>query len=75
MSDIHAAWLAASMWSSRLRRLDLSWNLIQREGAQSLCESSHLAELEQLNLRRNPLASDRLAVEAVRRRFGPRVRW
>jgi uncharacterized protein (TIGR02996 family) len=74
LGDELTARLVGHVWSGRLRTLDLGRNEISSAGAQALVDSPHLENLEYLNLRGNPLRSDRLAVESLRRRFGKRVR-
>jgi uncharacterized protein (TIGR02996 family) len=59
---------------SRLRSLDLGHNGITAEGALAIVSSAHLGAIETLNLRGNPLTADRLTVEALRTRFGERVK-
>jgi uncharacterized protein (TIGR02996 family) len=61
-------------WSRRLKELNLGKNYITAGGARAIAESPYLEGLEHLNLRGNPLAADRLAVAALVRRFGSRVR-
>src|SRR5262249_24053324 len=58
----------------RLRTLDLWHNGITAEGAIAIVASAHLGAIESLNLRGNPLTADRLTVEALRKRFGERVK-
>lgn len=73
LGDAHVVQLVHAAWSSRLRELDLGRNHIHRDGARALIESPHL-DLAFLNLQFNPLCSDRLTVDALRRRFGERVK-
>lgn len=61
-------------WSARLRNLDLGHNEITSEGARPILDSPYLNEIENLNLKGNPLTADRLTVEALKKRFGDRVR-
>lgn len=73
LGDAHATSIANAPSSARLRELDLGRNHIYRDGAKALIESPHL-NLEYLNLQFNPLTADRLTVEALRKRFGDRVK-
>lgn len=73
LSDALVLFLAYAPSSARLRELDLGRNQITRDGAKALIESPHL-NLDSLNLQHNPLTADRLTVEALRKRFGDRVK-
>lgn len=73
LGDSHAISIANAASSGRLRELDLGRNYINRDGAKAIIESPYL-DLEYLNLQFNPLTGDRLTVEALRKRFGERVK-
>jgi len=73
LGDEHSARLVGHPWVGRLRALDLRNNFITDEGGHALIESPHLERVQVLNLRGNPVADGRLA-DALRRRFGGRVR-
>jgi uncharacterized protein (TIGR02996 family) len=73
LGDEQTARLVRHPWAARLRRLDLSSNHIGPEGGEVIAEAPHLAGLEFLNLRGNPLA-ETPAAEALRRRFDGRLR-
>ena len=73
LGDEHSARLVGHPWVGRLRALDLRNNFITDEGGQALIDSPHLERVQVLNLRGNPVADGRLA-DALRRRFGGRVR-
>jgi hypothetical protein len=73
LGDEPVARLVGHPWCTRLEVLDLSQNYCITQ-ADALVASQHLDGLKQLDLRRTHLIEDRLAVEALRRRFGERVR-
>jgi uncharacterized protein (TIGR02996 family) len=74
LGDAHVIALANAPRLARLRALDLGHNHIYRDGAKALIESPHL-DLQYLNLAGNKtLTADRLTVEALRKRFGERVK-
>jgi uncharacterized protein (TIGR02996 family) len=73
LGDSHAITIASAPSSARLRELDLGRNYISRDGAKAIIESPHL-NLDYLNLQHNPLTADRLTVEALRKKFGERVK-
>jgi uncharacterized protein (TIGR02996 family) len=73
LGDEHSARLVGHPWVGRLRTLDLRNNFITDEGGRALIDSPHLDRAQVLNLRGNPVADGRLA-DALRRRFGGRVR-
>ena len=66
--------LTSHPWVSRLRSLDIGNNHITDAGARGIIDSPHLDGLEYLNLQGNPLTTNRVTVESLRRRFGPRVK-
>jgi uncharacterized protein (TIGR02996 family) len=73
LGDEHSARLVGHPWVGRLRALDLRNNFITDDGGRALIDSPHLDRVQVLNLRGNPVADGRLA-DALRRRFGGRVR-
>jgi uncharacterized protein (TIGR02996 family) len=73
LGDEQTARLVRHRFVSRLRGLDLSNNHISDDGMRAIAESPHLDGLESLNLRGNPASEGRVA-DAIRRRFGGRVR-
>jgi uncharacterized protein (TIGR02996 family) len=73
LEDEHVARLVVHPWVTRLRRLDLSNNVVTADGGKFIAESPHLDRLVELNLRGNGVA-DTWAAEHLRRRFGGRVR-
>ena len=73
LEDEHVGRLVGHPWAARLRRLDLSNNVVTAEGGLALVNSPHLDRLVALNLRGNPVA-DTWVAEKLHRRFGGRVR-
>jgi len=75
LGDEHTAWLVKHRWADRLRALDLSNCHIGPEGGLAIAGSSFLEQLESLSLYGNPLSETPLTVEALKARFGPRLRF
>ena len=73
LEDEHVARLVSHPWVGRLRRLDLSNNVVTADGGKAIAGSPHLDRLMSLNLRGNPVA-DTWVAEVLRRWFGGRVR-
>jgi len=74
LGDEHTSWVVRHRWAERLRALDLSNNQIGPEGGLAIAESPFLEGLESLNLNANPLLAKAGVVQALRDRFGSRVR-